>query len=535
MHSLYSSLLLGLVGAAMVLTSCGGKKEQAVQELETSGYQATPEDFLRAAENGDVKALQLFVEHEMDLTATDENGWTAMHLAARANRQESIAFLLDAGMKVDTTGLDGVTPLMLACREGNASMARYLLKQGAKPELKDDKKRSALILAVDGGHRSCVEEVAPFSRSQLDTALLYAASKGKHQVIDTLTAYGASVYVRHTGGMTPLMLAAQHGHRKTVQALLESGSNRFAVNEHGWTAAQVAAASGKDQLASELSGEPDAYELALDEPSDEEGVEWADPASIETDSLPAPAETGTTTEVARQDPAAPQETETVAEAEATPAPPTNTGQPIANDTPAAATRQPAVAATRRPRTQEKHLPFIAGKKIATRAETPAAVAEDLKMVDYQQKPLPLMVENTSAAAGGSGSKAQLRKLYGSQEKVEVSEGEMIPDTRFKIVSIRRMLNHSKITDGQPADVSVVEIEDVKTGQRRSMTAKIPATAAEPWAVLRSQSSGETYAARAGQKFTTASGRQFTITDVRPNQLIITADDSGEVSTIPLGR
>jgi len=547
MQSLYSSLLLGLLGATLVLTSCGDKKEQAAKELETSGYQITPEDFLRAAENGDVKALELFVKNDMDLGTKDANGWTALHLAARANRQESIAFLLESGMNVDTTGLDGVTPVMLAAREGNASMVRYLIKQGAKPELKDDKNRSALILAVEGNHKTCVEELAPYLRSQLDTALLYAASKGKHRVIDSLTSYGASVYVRHSGGMTPLMLAAQHGHDKTIKALLDSGSNRYAVNEHGWTAAQVAGAAGKDDIAAVLSGAPTEADLAITEPTDEEGVEWVDPETIETDTGAEPVDStavaaDTTTEgpdttVASNTPKPIDQADEGDMPWNRPTGPEEGGpldKLLPKRVPGQATATPDDVAIK-PAPVRKHLPFIAGKKIATKGQTSTAVAKDLVMLDYQQKPLPLIVEKTSAAGSGGGSKAQVRQLYGKQKKVEVAEGEMIPDTRFKIVSIRRMLNHSKVTDGQPADVSVVEIEDTKTGKRRKMTAKIPATASEPWAVLRSRSSGETYAVRAGQKFTSADGQHFTVTDVRPNQLVITANDSGEVSTIPLGK
>ncbi len=280
------SILWALCSSCLLFTSCGDKKEQATKELETSGYQATPVDFLRAAENGDVRVLELFAKQGMDLSTKDDYGWTALHIAARAKRQESVAFLLDAGLDIETPGLDGVTPMMLAAREGNSSMVRYLLKQGAKAELKDDKNRSALILAIDGGHTACVEEIAPYSRNQLDTGLLYAAAQGKHQVIETLTSFGASVYVRHEGGMTPLMLAAEKGYTKTVDVLLENGANRYAVNEHGWTAAQVASASNQEAIANLLNQTPDSSELAINEAPEEDGVEWTAPIIAATD-MPA--------------------------------------------------------------------------------------------------------------------------------------------------------------------------------------------------------------------------------------------------------
>ncbi len=489
-------LLLALI--PLCITSCSDKKEHAAKELETSGYQSTPADFLRAAENGDIRALELFSKQGMDLHTKDANGWTALHLAARAQRQESVAFLLDAGMDVDTPGLDGVTPMMLAAREGHHTMVRYLLKQGAKPELKNSKNRSALMLAIDGGHTDCIEEIAPYSRPQLDTALLYAAAQGKHNVIETLTSFGASVYVRHEGGMTPLMLAAENGHSDTVTTLLENGANRYAVNEHGWTAAQIAEAANHTAIAGQLNQSPGTAELAIDEPDETQGVEWTPPVA-----------------------AAPQ--------------------PPQPDTPAGTVDTPGTAETAAPGQPEptqpaprKRLPYIAGKTITTQGATPGDVAKGLAMLDYREKPLPLMVEETTPSQHG-GTEARVRMLYGKQKQVTVREGDTIPDTRFKVISIRRMLNHSKITDGKPADVSVVEIEDTATGKRRKMTARIPASAADPWAVLRNKSDGQAYAAKAGQQFHTADGQTYTVTDVRPSQIILTHNTTGEATTIRLGR
>jgi len=526
-------LLSALCASCLLLISCGDKKEKVTKELETSGYQATPVDFLRAAENGDVRALELFVKQGMDLTTKDGNGWTALHLAARANRQESVAFLLDAGLDIETLGLEGVTPMLLASREGNSSMVRYLLKQGAKPELKDNKNRSALILAIDGGHTACVEEIAPYSRNQLDTGLLYAAAQGKHQVIETLTSFGASVYVRHEGGMTPLMLAAEQGHTDTVDVLLGNGANRYAVNEHGWTAAQVAAASNHEAIANLLNQTPDASELTINEAPEDDGVEWTAPVIAAAD---MPRVDDITTYDAVPSKAAETDLAKNPENPVDPVSKRPTGDSTRVTTPSLIAQSPTPIPTppSPPAPVSKRLPFISGKTIASQGATPDDVANDLAMLDYKEKPLPLMIEKTNKIKSG-GSEAEVRMLYGQQKKITVKEGDTIPSTRFKIVSIRRMLNHSKITHGRPADVSVVEIVDTSTGKRRKMTARIPASAIDPWAVLRSKSSGKAYAVRTGQRFKTSDSQNYTVSDVRPNQIILTHDDTGQATTIPLGR
>jgi len=257
--------------------------------------------------------------------------------------------------------------------------------------------------------------------------------------------------------------------------------------------------------------------MAITEPEDAEGVVWELPVEVASTDAEGDPEGEPSSDIAATD---------------TPKDPENGDLPWNRPT---GPEGEGPLGKLMPSKNRKILPFVAGKTIASKGDTPAAVTKDLAMVDYKEKPLPLMVEKTSPASSTGGSKAEVRMLYGKQKKVEVREGEVIPNTRFKIVSIRRMLNHSKITDGQPTDVSIVEIEDTVTGKRRKMTARIPATASEPWAVMRSNGSGKYYAVRAGQSFTTTDGQHFTITDVRPTQLVITHNGTGEVSTIPLGR
>lgn len=494
---------------SLPLFSCGDKEEKIEQKIAASNYPATPADFLRSAKNGDLQSAQSLIKKDIDLNTTDNDGYTALHLAAANNYTEIVSLLINAGIKVDTPSKDNTTPLMSAAQKGHSEIVSQLLTEGAQPERKDDENRSPLILAIEGNHVDSVAALAPYSRNQLDTALLYASSQGKYQVIETLTSAGASLYVRHEGGMTPLMLAAQNGHTATVYTLLENGANRYAINEHGWTASQVATSANQELIANILNEAPKDEDFAINEPEDVHGIQWPDPSIQPTPSslTTLPTITSNTTIIEK---------------------PTNfTETPLAGG---------EINPAPRPKAAKKktlRLPFISGKTISTTDLTKDEISTDFKMLDYQEKPLPLIVDKTTHQ--NNTKHAEIRILYGSQETVTLKEGDNIPDTRFKITSINRKFHDSKITDGQPADISTVEIEDTSTGKRRQMTAQIPASAIEPWAVLRSQSSGETYAVRAGQRFQTSTGQPFTISDVRPNQIVITQDDTGEAMTIPLGR
>jgi len=269
-------LALGCVCLSQALSSCGKSKQSNSRELEASGYASTPSDFLKAATQGDRRALELILKNDIPLNSVDADGWSALHLASRGGHEAAVSFLLEAGISINTASSQGITPLMLTAQQGQADMVRFLLQQGATPNLKDQMNRSALILAIDGNHPRSVEELAPYSRDQLDTALLYASAQGKHHVIDALTSFGASVHCRHDGGMSPLMLASQNGHTTTVHTLLGSGANRYAIDEHGWTAAQIAAAANHIAIANLLNREPDDNELVINEPTDAEGITWID-------------------------------------------------------------------------------------------------------------------------------------------------------------------------------------------------------------------------------------------------------------------
>lgn len=495
------------------LVSCDDKEHVADKKAQASKSKASSADLLHTVESGNINTLKELIKEGVDLDIANEQGLTALHIAATNKHADLVRLLVKEGANVNSPSKNITTPLMSAAEKDHREIVSYLLKQGAQADIKNAQNKTALILAIDSDHLDTVSELLPFSRKQLDTALLYSSAQGKYQVIETLANAGASLYVRHEGGMTPLMLAAQNGHTAAVYTLLENGANRYAVNEHGWTAAQIASSSNQTLIAELLKEKPLEDELALYD--DEEEIGWPQPSAAffeGPEALTTPAIASATDPVASQD-------ATLA----------SRNQPSLGIKTADTTINPSVRAKKK----IVKLPFIEGKTMAIQSQTLADISKDIKMLDYKERPLPLVVDRTSHK--NQAKHAEIRMLYGEQKTLSVQEGAKIPDTRFKINSIKRKFHDSKITDGQPADISIIEIEDTVTGKRRKITTSIPASASDPWAVLHSQSSGETYAVRAGQKFQTSNGQGFTISDVRPSQIVIVQDDSGAPITIPLGR
>src|SRR6202048_3745232 len=156
---------------AAFLFGCGQSKEQAIQELEKLNVRFTPDDFVRSAENGDTKAVQLFFDAGMHCNAQSSAGLTALMAASKNGRFDVVKKLLDQKVKIDAQGKDGVTALMLAAEGNKLDIVNLLLKKNADPNVEDQRGWTALIYAVYQRNANCVEALAACSREEVNRGL----------------------------------------------------------------------------------------------------------------------------------------------------------------------------------------------------------------------------------------------------------------------------------------------------------------------------------------------------------------------------
>jgi len=460
--------------AALVLAGCRDREQAASDELTEAGYRMTADDWFRAAANDQAAVLERFVKGGYAVDLRDAAGDTALHAAAAAGAEKAAKFLLDRKLPVDVTGASDRTPLMVAVMAGKASMTRWLLRQGADPKKKDADGFRPLMLAVKEGRHEVLGDLAAVDRAELDDALLVASLLGKAKVIDVLTSYGASVYARMDDGRTPLMLAAENGHQDAAKLLVDLGANRFAADSGGKTAADLAADAGHEPLARMLRSDPAPEEFTL-RTEQQLGDEMA--AVVER------------VEAAEGGPSAP------------------------------ARSSPGAVVSLSGQTL--------GRRDAGQASTPAAGAPALVMRQFRQRELPLEVRHVEAGVARIAVKDSQRHEW------KVKEGEWLAGTRLKVLRIQRRMESGKENFGRPVEVSVVEVEDTATGARRNLIAGVAATAHDPVALVEDSATGKRYIAAPGQVFTGADGIRYTISDVRPNQIVIEETGTGRVQTLPL--
>ena len=107
------------------------------------------------------------VGHADVSAASDERGFTALHMAAHANKLELVKYLLEKGASVDAQDQKKFTPLMFAASGGHIKIVRLLIDAGADAEHEDAAGLTAREMA-DKAEQDEVLEYLDGVKSELD-------------------------------------------------------------------------------------------------------------------------------------------------------------------------------------------------------------------------------------------------------------------------------------------------------------------------------------------------------------------------------
>jgi len=279
-EALYAALRHGRVDAALAALAAGAN----AHALPASGERDQRNLPMLAALQGDLRALRQLIARGVDLNqayagmtallaatrdswhgrpeavmtllangadprATDSDGSTPMHHAARSTDPAVAALLLDAGAHVDAINGEGHSPLAIACASGNWRLARFLIEHGARPEPVGGE--PALLAAVSGDDDPGGAQLLLRHKARVDarggehrTALLQACACGNVDIAGVLLDAGADRNAQDANGMTPLLEAARHGHAAVVARLAASKPNARAVDAQQRNALMLACLGG---------------------------------------------------------------------------------------------------------------------------------------------------------------------------------------------------------------------------------------------------------------------------------------------------
>lgn len=158
-----------------------------------------------SAEEGHKEVCECLLQENVNPLATDKDGFTALHLAAKAGNNIIVKMVIDHIVKalpndtkfIDVKTKDGFTPFMLAAQEGHLDTCKMLIAEG-KANLKESDIQgfNALHLAIMAEKPQIVSWLSNLETSLLgsttnddSTALILVAKKGSRTLFDLLLKF----------------------------------------------------------------------------------------------------------------------------------------------------------------------------------------------------------------------------------------------------------------------------------------------------------------------------------------------------------
>jgi hypothetical protein len=165
-------------------------------------------------QDGNIEIARLLINNGVNISATNELGWTPLHFAVRhwAPSEAMVTLLLDAGADISAPCRFFPTILYTATWFAPTSIVQLLLHRGADPNIREE--------------NGC-------------TLLHFAAIHGTAATVRIILEAGLNIETTNDSGETALHCAARLDRHYAVEALLECGANVHAVNNEGLTPLQA--------------------------------------------------------------------------------------------------------------------------------------------------------------------------------------------------------------------------------------------------------------------------------------------------------
>ncbi|CAK8693153.1 unnamed protein product [Clavelina lepadiformis] len=220
--------------------------------------------------------VELLLERDVNVLATDNQGYTALHYAAVCGHDTVVKQLINADNNILKETHDEesslTSPLHLGAYYGHISVVIYLAEYLLNLDIYDSEGRTPLELAAYQGNADCVRAlqmqgacVAQRNVKNKRTALHAAASQGHTKcmqllvegaLLDQSTNDGGDISrfinARDLDKCTPLMLSVTNGHLAAVDFLLSRNAFVWPVDKFGCTAIHRGAVSGNEDIVRNL-------------------------------------------------------------------------------------------------------------------------------------------------------------------------------------------------------------------------------------------------------------------------------------------
>ncbi|XP_050796459.1 serine/threonine-protein phosphatase 6 regulatory ankyrin repeat subunit B-like isoform X2 [Gopherus flavomarginatus] len=252
-------------------------------QLKGGKAQETPLHIAARIREGE-KVAEMLLKSGADVNVEQENGETAMHVAARHGNLRMIKALIEEGGELTSQSKAGESPLHIAVQHCHLPVVEEILnylateKSHAKATACVNQENKAgetplhLAAAVKKDMVHFEEEetkiiamlmeydadISRTTRLSLETPLHYCARVGNADVLLEMLKHISASRMQQTinkqakNDCSPLLVAAERGHTAIVKILLQHHARVDVFDEHGKAALHLAAENGHDQIADVL-------------------------------------------------------------------------------------------------------------------------------------------------------------------------------------------------------------------------------------------------------------------------------------------
>jgi Ankyrin repeats (3 copies) len=178
--------LLHVIAAKGLGTICRLVLDRIINQIDKSAVVMPSTLIERNKEVPQIAILSTLPETQTDISGKDNNGGTALHLAAQFGHGEVVQWLLDAKANMEVKDNYGQTALICAAKKGHNKVVKLLLDVKADMEAKDSYGQTALTRAAEKRHNGKVVRQLMDAKANMEvkdnnygqTALSSAANRG---------------------------------------------------------------------------------------------------------------------------------------------------------------------------------------------------------------------------------------------------------------------------------------------------------------------------------------------------------------------
>ncbi|XP_018570623.1 kinase D-interacting substrate of 220 kDa B isoform X3 [Anoplophora glabripennis] len=229
-------------------------KQVQIDDKDENGTTA----LMVAASKGRSSHIRELLSHGADPNSEDNDGWTALLCASKEGYVDIVCQLLEHNAEIDHRDMGGWTPLMWATYKGRIDVALFLIERGADVNAHGNFHISSLLWAAGRGYTQIVEALVHqgakvnVGDKYGTTALVWASRKGYTEIVEILLKAGANVDTAGMYSWTALLVATYGNHVDVVSLLLEHKPNVNALDKDGYSPLTIACKEGYYEIATAL-------------------------------------------------------------------------------------------------------------------------------------------------------------------------------------------------------------------------------------------------------------------------------------------